>query len=48
MRYDTNIFKMIAAGWHFSPSTELGMEDLVTCAYCALSLDGWEPKDDPM
>ncbi|CAN6655634.1 hypothetical protein TRVA0_028S00936 [Trichomonascus vanleenenianus] len=22
--------------------------DLATCAYCELSLDGWEPKDDPV
>lgn len=22
--------------------------DLASCAYCKLSLDGWEPKDDPL
>ena len=37
--------KMIEAGWTFDPSSEA--EDGVTCFYCTLSLDGWEPKDDP-
>ncbi|KAK3116650.1 hypothetical protein LTR53_002764 [Teratosphaeriaceae sp. CCFEE 6253] len=37
--------KMIEAGWAFDPSPEA--EDGVTCFYCGLSLDGWEPKDDP-
>jgi Inhibitor of Apoptosis domain len=38
--------KMAAAGWHFAPTAEC--EDLVSCAYCNLSLDGWEPKDSPL
>ncbi|RMZ88583.1 hypothetical protein DV736_g4188, partial [Chaetothyriales sp. CBS 134916] len=37
--------KMVEAGWHFAPTDE--SEDWVTCAYCKLSLDGWEPKDNP-
>ncbi|KAK5133570.1 hypothetical protein LTR08_007609 [Meristemomyces frigidus] len=37
--------KMVEAGWSFDPSPET--EDGVTCFYCNLSLDGWEPKDDP-
>ena len=37
--------KMVEAGWHFAPVTD--GEDYVSCAYCKLSLDGWEPKDDP-
>ena len=39
------IAKMVDAGWCFDPSPET--EDGVTCFYCNLSLDGWEPKDDP-
>jgi len=37
--------KMVEAGWHFAPTTEC--EDYVSCVYCKLSLDGWEPKDNP-
>lgn len=38
--------KMVDAGWicDLSPDTEDG----ATCFYCNLSLDGWEPKDDPL
>ncbi|KAK2801567.1 hypothetical protein FQN51_005274 [Onygenales sp. PD_10] len=36
---------LIEAGWYFCPSDE--SDDFVSCAYCKLSLDGWEPKDDP-
>ncbi len=38
--------KMVEAGWHFAPTEEC--EDWVSCAYCKLSLDGWEPKDSPL
>ncbi|KAI7188879.1 hypothetical protein KC352_g21998, partial [Hortaea werneckii] len=37
--------KMVESGWAFDPSPDT--EDGVTCFYCNLSLDGWEPKDDP-
>ena len=37
--------RMVEAGWHFTPVPE--GEDYVSCAYCKLCLDGWEPKDDP-
>ncbi|KAL0254428.1 hypothetical protein SLS55_009903 [Diplodia seriata] len=37
--------KMVEAGWCYDPSPE--NEDGVACFYCMLSLDGWEPKDDP-
>ncbi|KAK6440838.1 hypothetical protein LTR95_002939 [Oleoguttula sp. CCFEE 5521] len=40
------IAKMVASGWCFDPSPDT--EDGATCFYCSLSLDGWEPKDDPM
>ncbi len=36
---------MVDAGWHYCPTVE--SDDFVKCAYCSLSLDGWEPKDDP-
>jgi hypothetical protein len=35
-----------AAGWYFAPTPE--SDDFVSCAYCKLSLDGWEPKDSPL
>ncbi|KAF3491234.1 uncharacterized protein GIQ15_00751 [Arthroderma uncinatum] len=37
--------KMVEAGWYFCPNEE--SDDLVSCPYCKLSLDGWEPKDKP-
>lgn len=37
--------KMVEAGWHFAPNEEC--EDYTSCVYCKLSLDGWEPKDNP-
>ena len=36
---------MVDAGWYYCPMVE--SDDFVKCAYCSLSLDGWEPKDDP-
>ncbi|KAK3639877.1 hypothetical protein LTR56_012257 [Elasticomyces elasticus] len=39
------VSKMAEAGWCHDPSPE--DEDGVTCFYCDVSLDGWEPKDDP-
>ena len=44
--------KMVEAGWCFDPAPVASGEeddgDGVTCFYCTLSLDGWEPKDDPL
>ncbi|KAJ5161727.1 hypothetical protein N7492_007119 [Penicillium capsulatum] len=37
--------KMVDSGWFFCPTDD--SNDLATCVYCKLSLDGWEPKDDP-
>lgn len=37
---------MADAGWCYDPADVA--EDGVTCFYCNMSLDGWEPKDDPM
>ncbi|KAL2042406.1 hypothetical protein N7G274_004898 [Stereocaulon virgatum] len=38
--------KMVDAGWHYCPTLE--SDDFVRCSYCSLSLDGWEPKDNPL
>jgi hypothetical protein len=40
------IKKLVEAGWYFDPAP--ADEDCVSCAYCGLSLGGWEPKDDPV
>lgn len=37
--------QMVAAGWCYAPLPEA--DDCVHCFYCGVSLDGWEPKDDP-
>ncbi|KAI4200348.1 MAG: hypothetical protein LQ350_003996 [Teloschistes chrysophthalmus] len=37
--------KMIESGWYYCPTKE--GDDLTSCCYCSLTLDGWEPKDDP-
>jgi hypothetical protein len=39
-------WQMVEGGWYFCPTEE--SNDLASCAYCKLSLDGWEPKDDPL
>ncbi|EOD53158.1 putative chromosome segregation protein [Neofusicoccum parvum UCRNP2] len=38
--------KMVEAGWCYDPSPDY--DDGASCFYCMLSLDGWEPKDNPM
>lgn len=45
--------RMVGAGWWFVPmgmdKEEVeGSEDYASCAYCKLSLDGWEKGDDPL
>lgn len=41
--------KMVDAGWCWDPNPEVDEDnDGATCFYCDLSLDGWEPKDDPL
>ncbi|KAK6433535.1 hypothetical protein LTR95_010288 [Oleoguttula sp. CCFEE 5521] len=40
------VAKMVASGWCFDPAPDT--DDGATCFYCQLSLDGWEPKDDPL
>ncbi|MCJ1432304.1 hypothetical protein MMC27_001660 [Xylographa pallens] len=43
--FTTDKQQMIEAGWYHCPTAE--SDDFVKCAYCNLSLDGWEPKDKP-
>lgn len=40
-----NTIQLVEAGWYYQPTPET--DDWVTCAYCELGLDGWEPSDDP-
>ncbi|KAH6856058.1 hypothetical protein B0I37DRAFT_395884 [Chaetomium sp. MPI-CAGE-AT-0009] len=37
--------KLVEGGWKFTPSTEA--DDMTTCAYCNLALEGWESDDNP-
>ena len=37
--------KMVNSGWVYAATAE--SDDFVTCLYCKLSLDGFEPKDSP-
>ncbi|KAK4161029.1 hypothetical protein QBC43DRAFT_303266 [Cladorrhinum sp. PSN259] len=37
--------KLVEAGWKYTPSREA--EDMATCAYCQLALEGWESDDNP-
>ncbi|KAL1843053.1 hypothetical protein VTJ49DRAFT_3188 [Mycothermus thermophilus] len=38
--------KLVEGGWKYTPSTEA--DDMTTCAYCNLALEGWESDDDPI
>ncbi|KAI1434476.1 hypothetical protein GGR50DRAFT_662629 [Xylaria sp. CBS 124048] len=38
--------QLVDAGWKYTPTSE--SDDMATCTYCHLALDGWEPKDNPM
>ncbi|CZR62163.1 uncharacterized protein PAC_12060 [Phialocephala subalpina] len=38
--------QMVDSGWKYTPTPE--SDDMATCVYCALALDGWEPSDKPM
>lgn len=38
--------QLVDAGWKYTPTMD--SEDMATCTYCQLALDGWEPKDNPM
>ncbi|PKS07377.1 hypothetical protein jhhlp_005979 [Lomentospora prolificans] len=38
--------QLAEAGWKYTPTPE--SDDMATCAYCQLMLDGWEPGDKPL
>ncbi|KAH8911576.1 hypothetical protein BR93DRAFT_908647 [Coniochaeta sp. PMI_546] len=38
--------QLVEAGWYYNPT--LDSDDMATCAYCQLALDGWEASDKPM
>ncbi|PHH75071.1 hypothetical protein CDD82_4608 [Ophiocordyceps australis] len=37
--------QLVEAGWKFTPTLE--SDDMATCVYCDLALDGWERGDKP-
>ncbi|KAK4098324.1 hypothetical protein N658DRAFT_477355 [Parathielavia hyrcaniae] len=37
--------KLVEGGWKYTPS--LDADDMTTCAYCNLALEGWESGDNP-
>ncbi|AEO66367.1 uncharacterized protein THITE_67089 [Thermothielavioides terrestris NRRL 8126] len=37
--------KLVEGGWKYTPS--LDADDMTTCAYCNLALEGWESDDNP-
>ncbi|KAI0111508.1 hypothetical protein F4814DRAFT_422689 [Daldinia grandis] len=38
--------QLVEAGWKYTPTAD--SDDMATCTYCSLALDGWEPKDNPL
>lgn len=38
--------KIVDAGFYYLPTQS--DDDVAACMYCGLSLEGWEPKDDPI
>ncbi|TVY92092.1 Protein bir1 [Lachnellula willkommii] len=38
--------QMVDAGWKYTPTPEY--DDMATCTYCQLALDGWENSDKPL
>ncbi|KYK59236.1 Inhibitor of Apoptosis domain containing protein [Drechmeria coniospora] len=37
--------QLAESGWKYTPTAE--SDDMATCTYCQLALDGWEPSDKP-
>ncbi|KAK2054721.1 AT hook domain-containing protein [Colletotrichum caudatum] len=44
--WKNKIKQLAEAGWKYTPSIEYN--DMATCTYCELALDGWEQNDKPM
>ncbi|PTB64613.1 hypothetical protein BBK36DRAFT_1123145 [Trichoderma citrinoviride] len=38
--------QLVEAGWKYTPTKE--SDDMATCTYCQLALDGWEQGDKPL
>ncbi|ESZ93352.1 hypothetical protein SBOR_6279 [Sclerotinia borealis F-4128] len=38
--------QLVNAGWKYTPTSD--SNDMATCTYCSLALDGWEPSDKPL
>jgi hypothetical protein len=38
--------QLVEGGWKYTPS--LDADDMTTCAYCNLALEGWESEDNPL
>ncbi|KAF5673820.1 protein bir1 [Fusarium heterosporum] len=38
--------QLVDAGWKYTPTED--SDDMATCTYCQLALDGWEPSDKPL
>ncbi|CAM1511643.1 Fc.00g091560.m01.CDS01 [Cosmosporella sp. VM-42] len=38
--------QLVDAGWKYTPTSD--SDDMATCVYCQLALDGWEPGDKPL
>ncbi|TFB01324.1 Protein bir1 [Trichoderma ghanense] len=38
--------QLVEAGWKYTPTEE--SDDMATCTYCQLALDGWEQGDKPL
>ncbi|KAG9247032.1 hypothetical protein BJ878DRAFT_415767 [Calycina marina] len=38
--------QLVDAGWKYTPTPE--SDDMATCTYCSLALDGWENTDKPI
>ncbi|KAJ1979381.1 GTP-binding nuclear protein gsp1/Ran [Dimargaris xerosporica] len=43
--WKVTVRKMAKSGYYYSPSAE--SPDAASCPYCGLSMDYWEPNDDP-
>jgi hypothetical protein len=49
MSAETNanpLLQLVEGGWQYTPS--LDADDMTTCAYCNLALEGWESEDNPL
>ena len=40
------VSQLVEGGWKYTPSLEA--DDMTTCAYCNLALEGWESDDNPL